>query len=330
MIDGPALSQQLVRELRGDRSQRALSRRLQYTTNVVYLWESGRRWPTAAAFLWLAQRTGRDVPAQLEHFAPGVRLDSPPHTAAGVAALLRHLKGSQTAAALAEQVGVSRHTVGRWLRGQAEPRLPDFLAVVEASTNRMLDFVALWCDPTSLPAAAESWVRLEAARRMSHALPWAPAVLLALELAAYQRLPAHDDGWLARRLGLAAETVSRCLQVLAAAGQIRRARRRWERVEIQAVDTQAAPNPTDLKQWWAQTAVDRMATAEGLTSFNVFTVSQDDLDRLLDLQRQHYRAMRALIAASAPGERVVLTCLHTLALDTPQPQCPAGNPKVPR
>ena len=71
MIDVELLSRQIVRNMRGKRSQRALSRRLQYTTNVVYLWESGRRWPTVASFFWLAHRTGSDVSAALDRFVLG-------------------------------------------------------------------------------------------------------------------------------------------------------------------------------------------------------------------------------------------------------------------
>jgi HAMP domain-containing protein len=40
---------QLLRSLRGERSQTALSRRLSFTTNVVYTWEAGRRSPPFTA-----------------------------------------------------------------------------------------------------------------------------------------------------------------------------------------------------------------------------------------------------------------------------------------
>jgi transcriptional regulator with XRE-family HTH domain len=311
------LCRQLVRALRGDRSQRALSRRLQYTTNVVYLWESGRRWPTAAAFLWLAHRTGVSVGAALASFGPEEGLGDEPWRPSAVAALLRHLKGRVPATTLAKRLGVSRHAVGRWLRGEAEPKLPDLLRFVEATSTRMLDFVARFVDPLALPAAAPHWDRLVAARLMTREQPWAPAVLLALELRAYQSLPEHDDAWLATRLGLTPHLVAECLSLLAAAGQIQARDGRWSRVEVQAVDTGAPSRPMDLKRWWAGVALDRLDTAQGTASFTVCAVSQADFDALQQAQRQHYRALRARIAASTPGERVVLLNLQTLALDRP-------------
>lgn len=307
----------MVRELRGERSQRQLSRRLQYTTNVVYLWESGRRWPTAASFLWLAHRTGVDVGAVLDRIRPGAWAEGheePWHPSA-VAAWMRSVQGGIPATELARRMGRSRDAVGRWLRGDAEPRLPDLLHFVELASTRMLDFVAGFCDPSQLASTADAWRRLEAARRMTRDEPWVPAVLLALELADYQALPAHDDGWIASRLGLEPGTVVRCVELLRQAGQVREVVGRLERVEVQSVDTRTSARPWDLKQWWAQVGADRIPSADGAVSFTICAVSQADFEAFQELQRQHYRDLRARIAASAPGERIVLLNLQTLALD---------------
>ena len=204
---------------------------------------------------------------------------------------------------------------GRWLRGNAEPRLPDLLRFVEAASTRLLDFVALFADPAALPCAAEAWRRLEAARRLTYEQPWAPAVLLALELSDYQQLPAHDDAWLAARLGLPEATVRICLALLADARQITLYRDRWRRVEVQSVDTRLPSRPSALKRWWTQVALDRIEAPDGARSFTICAVSQADFERIQLLQRAYYRDLRAIIAESNPSERVVLVNLHTVALD---------------
>jgi len=315
MLDIDLLSRQLVRARRGSRSQRGLSKRLQYTTNVVYLWESGRRWPTAATFFWLAHRTGCDLDDALASFKEPDPSAAPMWKPAGTAALMRHLQGSLSATQLATQLGHSRHAVGRWLRGEAEPRLPDFLRFVELTSTRLLDFVARFADPSTLSTTAAPWRRVEAARTLTREQPWAPAVLLALELEAYRAQPVHDDDWLAGRLGLSTETVSRCLALLADAAQIVKTGRHWRRVEIQAVDTRNPARPLDLKRWWAGVGLDRLGEADGTVSFTICAVSQADFEALQDAQRQHYRDLRTRIAASTPGERIVLLNLQTLALD---------------
>src|SRR5690348_11594 len=67
-LDYPRIAAELLRALRGPRSQTAASRRLGHRSNVLYTWESGRRWPTAARFLRYAERMRVDVRGALARF----------------------------------------------------------------------------------------------------------------------------------------------------------------------------------------------------------------------------------------------------------------------
>jgi transcriptional regulator with XRE-family HTH domain len=315
-LDPEQLSRELIRALRGRRSQTAFARRLGYRSNVVYTWESGRRWPDASTFLAAARRVGIDLGAAIRTFyrgePPWLHLHDPA-TRAGVAALLADLQGSTPLAEIAARAGRSRFAVSRWLHGKAEPRLPDLLRMIEATSLRVLDFLAALVDLRALPAAAEAWSRLEAARTLAWRAPWSQAVLLGLELSGYAALPAHDDAWLAARLGLTAEEVAAALDQLRAAGQVRRERGRWVRVDVQAVDVRRAG--TGLKEFWSEVALRRLREGRpGLWSYNVFTVSEADLARLEELQRAYYRSLRALVAESEPAERVVLVNLQLVPL----------------
>ena len=318
-MDLELLSREMVRELRGTRSQTALSRWLKYRSNVVYLWESGRRLPTVSSFFWLAHRTGVDVAAALDRFLPEREAGDEPWSVDGAAAVMRALQGQRSAAELARELDHSRHSVARWLRGETEPRLPDFLRMVDLCTTGLLDFVALFVDPAALPSIREGWRQLGAARALVREQPWAPAVLLALELDDYKALPAHEAGWLTRRLGLPEAAEERCLALLATAGQIRRRRGLWRVVEVQSVDVRTPARKLDLKRWWGQVGLDRIGRADGIVSWNLFTISHEDFERVQQLQRQHYRAVRAIVAASEGSDRLVLTNLQLLALDSPEP-----------
>jgi DNA-binding transcriptional regulator YiaG len=57
-MDLNVLASELIRALRGPRSQTAFSRRLGYRSNVVYTWEAGIRAPTASETLRAAARVG--------------------------------------------------------------------------------------------------------------------------------------------------------------------------------------------------------------------------------------------------------------------------------
>jgi hypothetical protein len=149
-MDFEKLAKELIVALRGQRSQTAFSKRLGYRSNVASAWEAGRAWPTAARFFQIVERSGRKLlPAcaffRLPASAQGMQALK---TAHGVAAALDSLRGAAATVDLARSAERSRFAVARWLKGEAEPRLPDFLRLIEASSLRLLDFLAGIIEPS--------------------------------------------------------------------------------------------------------------------------------------------------------------------------------------
>lgn len=329
-----------MRALRGDRSQEAFGRRLRCGANTIYTWECGRNYPTAARMLAAAKRSGVDVEAALVRFygrrpawlgAKGKKGARDPCTAESVRLLLDDLRGSTTALELAERVGRSRHAVGRWIKGEAEPRLPDFLRLLEATSLRLLDFIACLVDPSALPSIASAYHNLEATRRAAYDAPWSQAFLRGLELADYRALPTHRPGWLAKRLQLSPQLEYECLALLERAGQIRRdAAGRYEPTQVTTVDTRRDPAAAQrLRVFWRETGNERLRSAPADTSlsgYNLFGISRADLARLFDLQRAYFREMRAIVAASEPAEEIVLANMHLVQLTLPPHLMPASIP----
>lgn len=314
------IARELLRALRGKRSQTAFSRRLGYKSNVAYAWESGKRAPTAAEALRAAARSGVDVGAAVRAF---YRKEPPwldvadPASPEGVAAMLRDLRGDTPILRVAHASGLSRFAVARVLSGASEPKLADFLRLVEACVLRALDLCAALVDPAELPSARAPWARLEAQRRLADAQPYTQAVSRALEIADYKALPAHVDGWVAERLAIPLAVEKACLDALAAAGQIAWDGVRWHPRDVGAVDTRRDPEVGKrLKAWWAKVGLERMGTdPDGLWSYNVFAVSERDLAKLRELHLAYFRALRAIVAESSPTERVVVANVQLFALD---------------
>ena len=317
-MDFDRIARELLVELRGHRSQVAWSRRLGYRSNVAYAWESGRRWPTAAETFRACARAGLDLRAAVRAFhgrAPA-RLDRTDlATPVGVARLLDGMRATLPIAELARRAGLSRYSVQRWVGGQTQPRLPDFLRVVEASSLRLADFIATLVNPLRMPSLAPLWERLEAHRRRAFELPWSGAVLRALELADYQRLPAHEPGWIARRLGIALDEERRCLEYLEATGQASRTGTRI-RPETLTVDTRAAPRiGQHLRMHWTRVATDRIAAdGAGQFSFNVFSVSRADYERIRQAHLEYFRTLRAIVSESGPLEVVAVANVQLFEL----------------
>jgi len=317
-MDMELLAAEFVRALRGRRSQAAFSRRLGFQTNVVHTWEAQRRWPTASRALEAAERSGVDVRAALTRFyrtAPKWLTTIDPVSPDLVAQLLLDLRGRSTIGDVAERARRSRFAVARWLKGEAEPRLPDFLRMVEATSMRVLDFVAAFVDPDQLPSIGASWRELEAGRRAAFQLPWSHAVLRALELENYRAEPAHRPGFIAAQLGISTEEEKKCIEALEHSGQLAWDGKRYVVTE-RLTDTSHNPEAgRALKVWWTRQALERLEQdKEGLYSYNLFAVSERDYQRLRQLHLDYFRELRSIVAQSRPAERVVLAHLQLLPL----------------
>lgn len=312
--DMEAAARQLLRALRGDRSQVAFSRRLGYRSPVVADWEHGRRWPTLGETLRAAHRAGRDPEAALQAFQP---LDPPAwrvEEPEAVHGWLRALQGSATLADLAARSGFSRHQVGRWLAGRARPRLPEALTLVEALTGRASDLVAALVPIAEVPELAAVHQRRRATRRLAFDHPWTAAVLAALET----EPGATPVPRVARLLGVDEATVAGALAALERAGVVARRGRRWRVVGPLTVDVRASPQDVAaLKQHWTDVARGRLADPgpRDLHSFNLFAVSRADAERVRQLQAAFFREVRALVASSEPSEVVGLLVTQVVLFD---------------
>jgi transcriptional regulator with XRE-family HTH domain len=307
----------LIRALRGRRSRAAFSKRLGYRSNAVQRWEAGQAWPTADDFLTRLARIEPRTAGVLSRFHGRdtvMRASDRVVTPQRVAAFLRALRGKTPIATLVQRTGYSRYRISRWLAGNARPRLPELLCVVEAASQRLLDLLSGLTDPARMPTVAPRWRELCAAREAAYESPWSQAVLHALELRDYREHP--SSRWLAARLGSTAEDVEAALSQLLRAGQIRRVRGRYRVREARLVDTGADPTRARrLKAQWTRTAAERLeAGAPGSFGYTLFAVSRGDLQRLRDLHLEYVRAMQTIIAESEKPDCVGLYCAQLLDL----------------
>lgn len=319
-VDYEQLGAELVRALRGRRSQSGLSRRAGYSSNIVHRWERQLSWPTASRFLDVCALSGIDVRRCFISFfkrTPSWLGQHPPTAADTVAAFLRDLRGRTPLVDLADTSGINRYTLSRWFKGTAQPKLPELLHIIDATSRRTLDFVATLVEPSRLPSVAAAWARVEAARAAAYDEPWSHAVLRALELPEYGASGYRDPRWLANKLGAADDEIQRALAVLERAGQVKKRRGRFAVTSVQRVDTRSDPvRARALKAAWFNVALDRCrAGAPGSYGFSLFAVSKAEMQSLRDLHLDYVRAMQAIIAQSSSGGCVGLYCAQLLDLD---------------
>lgn len=292
-------TRQLLRALRGGRSQVAFSRRLGYRGNPVAHWEAGRRTPTAQEMLRACGRVGIDARAALARFHPTPAPESP----AELHAWLDRLRGSTTMVELAKRTGHSRFTISRWLAGVSKPRVNEFLQLVEAITGRACDLVAELVSIEQVPAMQAAHRARTAARLLAHEEPWTEAIMRVLESRPYR------PGEIAMQLEIDAETERRCLEKLILANIVTERDGEHQVAGELSVDTRAVPQ---LKAHWAAVAHARLANPleQDLFSYNVLSVAREDLDAIRELMRATYREIRTIVSNSRSAERVALVNLQ--------------------
>ena len=298
------VARQLVRAIRAHRSQEAFSRRLGYSSNPVSDWEAGRRYPTAAETIRACHLVGIDVAAAFTRFSPEEAPALAKGNDDGVANWLQALKGNTTIKMVAERVGASRYAVSRWIGGTTRPRLPDFLRLVDALTDRLSDLLAELVDIDQIETLRDAHHRLHASRRVAFDEPWVAAVMCVIETDAYQSRPSHEPGLIARILGIDEAVERRCLKRLEDAGHVvRTGIRPYRTREALTIDARADPEGTKrLKAHWAAMGATR-ATAPhdgDMVSYNVVAVSREDLERIREAHIRYFMEVRSIVADSRP------------------------------
>ncbi|HSC86256.1 MAG TPA: DUF4423 domain-containing protein [Polyangiaceae bacterium] len=314
-MDTALLARELVRELRGRRTQKQLSQALGSQSNVLFAWESGRDAPSARRFFELCAAVAKPPETVIETFHRG-RLEGPLTTREGVAAWLRSLVGNRSVGDLCAGLGRDRYAVGRWLRGQTDVPLPDLLAFIELTTLGLLDFLACLVDPQRLDSVAEAHRRLEAARRSAREVPWSHAIVHMVELPSYRRLTAHEPGWFASRLGITTAEERRCLDLLVDMGRLRKEQGRYLGTDALHVDTRSDPDATRrLAAFWMKLGAERVESGgSGRFAFNTFAVGHAELGRLRELQGRYFAELRSIVAECQVAEVVAVATFQLFAL----------------
>ncbi len=320
-MDAEKTASDLLRALRGDRSQEAFRRLLGRRSNVAHTWENGHRFPSAIEFHRVAARVGVSPVEAWRSFLAGqsppwLDDDFDPTDKANLGRLLTQLHRAGPLTELCRDSGFTRHAAIRWLRGESAPRLPDLLRFVQATTFRLADFAACWVDPEKLPSLTQRWVRLETARHALAQDPSAQLVRLGVEL-----WPRTSDRppiapWLASQLGLPLADIERCLALLVESGQLTPRDDGYAVGDLTPVEAETRRVGPGLKAHVAELGTNRVreADAEGIFSYAVFTVSEDDYEAARGIIAEAYQKLRHLATTSDKPERLVAVNLQLFPL----------------
>lgn len=314
-MDYASIAAQVLRAARGDVSQLAFSKKAGYQSNVAADWEHGRRFPTGEETLRICATLGINVRRALIEFHPSaadhLKYESSRNDVDGqeLTQWLTTLRGREPLNTIAERCGESRFAVSRWLQGQTKPRLPDFLRLIRVLTGRLPEFVGMLVPLSEIPMLEREFKKKESLRDLAFREPWTAAVHLALQTRPYTQLEEHVPGVLARQFHIPAEKEARCLRLLEIADLISWNGKKFHTQGELTVDTRNDLHRLAIiKNHWIDVVGRRakLAYARDLISYDVFSCSKTDFEKLKALHRDYFKQARALIANSSSNEIVGL------------------------
>jgi Domain of unknown function (DUF4423) len=149
-----------------------------------------------------------------------------------------------------------------------------------------------------------------------------------VELVEYRALPQHVPGFIAAKLDISREEEERCVALLLRTGQLQRVSGRLVPGPSLTVDTRGdRARSQKLKAFWAKVALARLeADGDGVFSYNLFSVSRADLQRIQELYRAYFREVRQIVAASEPSECLAIANVQVVELASASAMTPL-NPR---
>lgn len=212
------LASRVVRVVRGRRAASFLSRKLGMTYNRIQRCENGESqlsWPEFVGLCTLCRRTDR-LRNALARVSGFTLADDHSNS---VAVLLRLLEvpagGTEW-----PTPGISTVTLRRWLTGKRTPDLQHVLAILNARPGRLEYFFCLLFSYEEIERSFPEALTCARLNRLNEEHPLAVSVLLAIQFQEYLRMESHQEGFVARKIGVTAHQETELFRALENAGAI--------------------------------------------------------------------------------------------------------------
>jgi transcriptional regulator with XRE-family HTH domain len=194
-MDIKKIKRGLLKAARGKRSQLQLSRRMGFSFNQLYRWESDLTRIHWKEFIHLCEICKVDLKKVLKesisYKADLTRSDL----------FVQHVIGFKKIAVLSREVQISRFILSDWSKGRSEPSFDGVLKLLD-SRDLLTNFLEIF---PGIELGLELDKKLKskrAARTFFYENPIAGAAWSCLDLSEYQAASRHTPGFIARHLGI--------------------------------------------------------------------------------------------------------------------------------
>lgn len=203
-----ALRLDFLRALRGNRSAAQMSKLLGFRSNQYSRWGSGKIVLRLSDLVKIAAATKRDFFAIAQdklHLSP---------TCNSAPTMLRELTAGTSQQQLAKALGVSRPSVAKWVSGDRSISTDQFLAIILQGGLSISRFARAFAPEAEWTSLREFSGLEETEKTLHFEYPWLAAIIRCFETVEYEKLPAHNEAYIARRTGLSREEIAQGMKLL--------------------------------------------------------------------------------------------------------------------
>lgn len=203
------LAADLVRAVRGKRSQIQASRALGFSFNQIGKWESREKKILWLDFCRLNKACEGIVAQALRNLSLG-------YSGNEACAILNEMKADRTATAFAKVVGYPRLQLTRWLNGKVEIPLADMLAIIQATRNGLTQFAKCFFVEQEQPQSLNSLANTPEDFKTYFKKPWTALLHLVIEHKDCPAAPLAAE-FISSLIGVSVKKVTSALNELLAA-----------------------------------------------------------------------------------------------------------------
>lgn len=300
------LRRELLRSIRGQKSQNFINRKLNFHYNQVYRWESGYTSISWTNFLKFASACKVDVDLALKKIIlysnKSDRYDL----------LVRHLVGDTSIKTISKLLGKSRFTVGRWLNKQSEPSLDDILSLIHLQALVLGEFLEAMVPLDQLSTLGPDLKLPLIQKKLFYSDPRIAAVIRCFELKDYLALRVHKEGFIANKLGISIASEIELLKKLTNTKVIRKTNGKYI-VQLVRIDTRGDfIGNTNIKKYWTQAAYNYLQqlnepSTEAIFGYHVFSASAQVCAEIKKEMLDFQARIKALIGTDRePAENLLV------------------------
>jgi len=293
-MDIQQVKKEVLRSVRGKKSQTYVNRKLGFSYNQVSRWESGLieiSWIDFVKICVICRCNLEQALTEVFNFR-----EHPSDYKKLIEFLLDEMKRKD----LESQVGFSPYRLRKWFRGQVSPDLSDFLKIFDSISHLLTDFVEALGISEGVPSLHAALALKARQLSLHRELPFIGAFMHAMELSDYAKLSRHKAGVLARLVGIQADQEGLALQRLQEARVIEMKKGKFVSLPLHLDLRGDFASFKSTRQYWLKRSLERVqamtkSSKENLFGYLVFATSKTAQKEIVEKYLQFLADIRFIV-----------------------------------